>query len=33
MDGLAGMGVHILPDVGECFMEKLVAVEPERRLV
>jgi hypothetical protein len=29
------MGVHVLPDVGECFIEELVAVavEPERGLV
>jgi hypothetical protein len=28
VDWLAGMGVQVLPDVGECFIEELVAVEP-----
>jgi hypothetical protein len=33
MDGLAVMGVHVVPDVGECFIEELVGIEREGRLV
>jgi hypothetical protein len=32
MDGLAGRGVDFLSEVGECIIEELGAVGPERRL-
>jgi hypothetical protein len=32
MDGLAGKGVDFLSEVGECIIEELGTVGPERRL-